>query len=78
MTRVHPANVAAAAILGPALAIALDLGAVLGAPADPDAPTPLWAARPESLGVVMLTGLSVALAATASTWVFTHALRANR
>lgn len=66
--RVHPANVAAAAVLGPTLAIALDLGALLGSPSDPDAPTPLWAARPESLGVATLTSLTVALAAGASAW----------
>lgn len=70
--RTHPANLAAAAILWPSLAITFDLGATLGGPADPDAPTPLWASLPDSIGVALFTSLTLAAAPAASGWIKRH------
>ena len=70
--RTHPANLFAAAVLWPSLAIALHLGAALGGPADPDAPTPLWAAPSDAIGVAILTSLTVAAAAAVASRIRTQ------
>lgn len=75
--RTHPANLAAAAVLWASLAIAFDLGATVGGPAAPDAPTPLWADLPNSIGVALLTSLTLAAAAAASGWLKTHVWNAQ-
>ena len=70
--RAHPANVFAAAVVWPSLAIALHLGAALGGPADPNAPTPLWAAPSGTIGVALLTSITVAAAAAVSSRIRTQ------